>query len=102
METPKSLTVKFKFDQDDFEKIDELDDSLENAVSYRNLGDYEGYELDEDNHTGMFIMTALDSNLLYKTIRPILQNASFLRDPKIETESGSAAEGTLKVIEYPL
>jgi len=102
MDKPQSLTVKFKFRNEDLERIDQLEENLENAISYRNVGKYEGYELNNTQDTGVFIMSAADGNQLYKTIRPILQESDFLQEIRIEVTSGSVEEGTLEVIEYPV
>ncbi|MBS7564498.1 hypothetical protein KHS38_08775 [Mucilaginibacter sp. Bleaf8] len=94
MDTPQDLIVKFSFNPDDFEKLDDFEEHLERAVTFHGIGTYEGYELDaETGGNGEFYLTTTDGDLLYKTIRPLLLDAGFLqvKQMALQAQEGSGA-----------
>ncbi|WP_158829667.1 hypothetical protein [Mucilaginibacter lacusdianchii] len=103
MQTPNDLIVKFSFNPDDFEKLDDFEEHLERAINFHGLGTYEGYELESEvGENGEFYMTTTDGDLLFKTIKPLLADAGFLKVEKLVLQS-SADEGEIHQIkEYQL
>jgi hypothetical protein len=103
MQTPQDLILKFIYNPDDFEKLDDFEEKLEETITFHGIGTYEGYELDSEvGSNGEFYMTTTDGDLLFKTISPLLLDAGFLTVKSLILQT-SADEGAVqKIKEYQL
>ncbi|WP_295770520.1 hypothetical protein [uncultured Mucilaginibacter sp.] len=96
------VVIKFDYKVEDFDYLDDLQDQIENAVNYHNVGEYDTYELDEENNRALFYLTAANPEVLFKNIAPVLQESPILKGAKIDIEMGTAADGTPVIKEYQL
>jgi len=96
------VVIKFNYNVEDFDYLDELQEQIENAVNHHNVGSYDTYELDEDNNRALFYLTAADPEVLFRNIKPVLQESPILKGAKIDIEMGTAADGTPVIKEYQL
>jgi hypothetical protein len=96
------VVIKFNYQTEDFDYLDELQDNIERAVSYHGVGTYDSYELDEDNSRALFFLTAHDPEVLFRNLKPVLQESPILRGAKIDVEMGRDADGSPIIKEYQL
>ncbi|QJD95296.1 hypothetical protein HH214_05120 [Mucilaginibacter robiniae] len=102
MAAEQAFVIKFNFNTQDFDLLDELEDSLETTTGYHNLGVYDGYELNEDGTRGEFYITTADAELLYKNLKPILLDSRILQGSKVELQQ-LADDGSVQILkEYTL
>jgi hypothetical protein len=102
MATVHPIVIKFNYKVEDFNYLDKLQDDIDRAVSFRNIGVYDNYELDEDNNRAIFYLTSTDPEMLFKTIKPILQESPILKGALVDIEMGIAEDGTPIIKEYQL
>lgn len=101
MSASQDLVVRFKFSNEDYDLLDDFEEHLENAVTFRSIGTYEGYELDEQSGSeGEFYMTTTNPDLLVKTIKPLFQEARFLQTVKVMLQTGTEEGNVQPIQEY--
>lgn len=96
------VIIKFTYKTEDFDYLDELQDGIERVVTYHKVGEYDTYELDEENNRAIFFLSAHDPEILFKNLKPILQESPILKGAKIDVEMGRTEDGTPIVKEYQL
>lgn len=96
------VVIKFNYKVEDFDYLDELQDGIERVVTYHQVGEYDTYELDEENNRAIFFLSAHDPEILFRNIKPILQESPILKGAKIDVEMGKAADGSTIIKEYQL
>lgn len=96
------VVIKFNYKVEDFDYLDELQEQIENAVTHHNVGEYDTYELDEENNRALFYLSAANPEIMFRNIAPVLQESPILRGAKIDVEMGTAADGSPVIKEYQL
>jgi len=96
------VVIKFNYKTEDFDYLDELQDGIERVVTYHKVGEYDSYELDEENNRAIFFLSAHDPEILFRNLKPILEESPILKGAIIDVEMGRAADGTPIVKEYQL
>jgi hypothetical protein len=96
------VVIKFTYKIEDFDYLDELQEKIEQVVTYHKVGEYDTYELDEENNIAIFFLSAHNPEILFKNLKPILQDSPILKGAKIIVEMGRAEDGTPIVKEYQL
>ncbi|WP_345954846.1 hypothetical protein [Mucilaginibacter sp. PAMB04168] len=96
------VVIKFNYKTEDFDYLDELQDEIERAVTYHGVGAYDSYELDEENSRALFFLTAHDPEILFRNLKPVLQESPILKGAKIDIEMGHNADGSAIIKEYQL
>jgi uncharacterized protein (UPF0332 family) len=96
------IVIKFNYNVEDFDYLDKLQDDIDRAVSYRKIGVYDTYELDEQNNRAIFYLSSADPEMLFKTIKPILEESPILKGALVDMEMGKSADGKPIIKEYQL
>lgn len=96
------VVIKFNYQIEDFDFLDELQDQIERVVTYHKVGEYDSYELDEDNNRAIFFLTAHDPEILFKNLKPVLQESPILKGALIDVQMGVDENGHAVVKEYQL
>jgi hypothetical protein len=96
------VVIRFNYKVEDFDYLDELQEGIEQVVTYHKVGEYDTYELDEANNQAVFFLSAHDPEILFKNLKPILEESPILKGAKIDVEMGRAEDGTPIVKEYQL
>lgn len=96
------VVIKFNYNEEDFDYLDQLQDNIERVVTYHKVGEYDSYELDEENNRAIFFLTAHDPEILFRNLKPILQDSPILKGVKIDIEMGKDANGVSIIKEYQL
>ncbi|MFD1256262.1 hypothetical protein ACFQ3S_05595 [Mucilaginibacter terrae] len=96
------VVIKFNYKREDFDYLDELQDQIERVVTYHKVGEYDSYELDEDNNTAIFFLTASDPEVLFRNLKPVLQDSPILNGALIDVQMGIDENGHPVVKEYQL
>ena len=96
------VVIKFNYKVEDFDYLDKLQDDIERVVNYHNVGEYDSYELDEENNRAIFFLTAADPEILFRNLKPVLQDSPILNGAKIDIEMGKAEDGSTIIKEYQL
>ncbi|CAM3862859.1 hypothetical protein MUGA111182_13910 [Mucilaginibacter galii] len=96
------VTIRFNYKTEDFDYLDKLQDGIERGVTYHKVGVYDTYELDEANNQAIFFLSTHDPEVLFRNLKPILEESPILKGAKIDVEMGRAEDGTRIVKEYQL
>ena len=96
------VVIRFNYKTEDFDYLDELQEKIEQVVTYHKVGEYDTYELDEENNIAVFFLSAHDPEILFRNLKPILQESPILKGAIIDVEMGHAEDGTPIVKEYQL
>lgn len=66
----------------------DLEEKLENAITYAQAGEYDGNEISVDGSDGSLYMYGPDADRLFSVARPILEPATFMRGAKVTLRYG--------------
>lgn len=94
-----ALHIIFNYSTDDFKQIDDLQDNLERVIKFRKLGKYDGYELETSRQTGAYFLSASDSEVLFKHIKPVLNDYTFLKGGHAKLQMSQPDSGSVKTVE---
>lgn len=78
--TEQSLIVEFAYPFDDLSPLFELEMKLNKFIQERSLGDYDGNEMGIETDDARIYMYSTDVCVLLEAIRPILNEAPFMRN----------------------
>ncbi|UEG52907.1 hypothetical protein LLH06_18325 [Mucilaginibacter daejeonensis] len=96
------VIIKFNYKVEDFDYLDQLQENIDETLTHRRIGEYDSYELDEDNNLAIFYMSSHDPELMVRSLTGILQDSPILKGAKIDIEMGKDAQGQPIVKEYQL
>jgi len=94
----QAVFIHFTYGKKDMSALYKLRDELENAIEPNNLGDYDGHEIASDFSDGSIYMYGLDAELLFKTIKPILDKTDFMKGAKAKLIYGSPGSDAKRTI----
>ncbi len=101
----QSVIVEFQSESQDIEQFYELEDELEDAFASNDIGKYDGHELETDRIAGKLYIYGPDANVLFSTVKPLLEKASFMSGALVTQRFGNAdddnANEITTVIELP-
>ena len=94
--------VHFSYGSANFQHMYALEDLLRRAISEAGVGEYDGHETPEDGSEGFFYMYGPDAEALYRVIRPLLAESTFMHGATVTLWFGRRHRNTQKrVIELP-
>ena len=96
------VVIKFNYKVEDFDYLDKLQDDIERVVTYHKVGVYDSYELDENKSRAFFFLTAANPEVLFRNLKPVLQESPILNGAKIDIEMGRNQDGSPIIKEYQL
>ena len=96
------VEVHFSYGSNNFQHMYALEDQLRRVISDAKVGEYDGHESPEDGSEGFYYMFGPDAEALFRVIRPVLEESSFMRGATVTLWFGQRGRKTQKrVIELP-
>jgi hypothetical protein len=75
-----SVVICFDYGLEDWDPYYELSEKLGKAIEEAKTGFYDGHEMAMDNSDGSFYMYGPNAEILFKTVKPILEQSHFLKN----------------------
>jgi hypothetical protein len=78
----------------DLSRLFTLEEKLEVALEMANTGEFDGDEIAADGSDGHLYMYGPNADILFKTVKPILESTDFMRGAKAKLRYGPPKEGS--------
>lgn len=88
-----AVIVHFAYGSTDLQRLFELEQQLESAISAAGVGEYDGNEVAVDGSDGYLYMYGPDADKLFEAIRPILEKTTFMRGAEVRKRYGPPRDG---------
>lgn len=92
-----AVIIHFSYDSTDLSRVFDLEDQLESALQLANSGEFDGNEMAADGKDGYFYMYGPNADILFDTIKPILDSIDFMKGAKAILRYGPPEEGVREV-----
>ena len=99
--TEQALIVHFDYGLAELDTLFELEARLEEAISEAGVGDYDGNEVSVSGSDVFLYMYGPDADALLAVVRPILANATSVRNAVATLRYGPPADDT-RQLEVPI
>ncbi|WP_174875592.1 hypothetical protein [Vogesella oryzae] len=93
----QAVIVHFKYGSKNLQRLFELEDQLEKAISKAGIGEYDGNEVAVDGSDGYLYMYGPSADRLVEVITPILESTSFTRGATVKKRYGPSGAGVREV-----
>ncbi|HEX5171474.1 MAG TPA: hypothetical protein VFW11_19990 [Cyclobacteriaceae bacterium] len=100
-ELEQAVIIHFNYGMEDSDPFYELVSKLRDEIELRKVGDYDGHEMAMDNSDGFFYMYGPSAEVLFKSIKPILEATNFMKGATALLRFGPPGEGA-QVIEVTI
>jgi hypothetical protein len=98
----QAVIVYFQYGSLDLSRLYELENRVESAIVKHGAGEYDGHEVAVDGSDGVLYMYGPNADLLFETVRPILETALFMHGAKVVKRYGppgsASKEATVLII----
>ena len=94
----QAVIVHFQYGSKDLKPIFALEDLLEAAIARGGVGEFDGNEVAVDGSDGDLYMYGPDADALFATVRPLLEQCSFMRGARVSVRYGPPADGVREVV----
>lgn len=74
-----AVIIRFQYGFEGLEPLYELEEKLEKVINNDKAGEYDGHEIATDYSDGFLYMYGPNAETLFKTIKPILDETSFMK-----------------------
>src|SRR6187397_2692330 len=78
-ENEHAVIVHFTYYKDDLEPLFELEEKLEEAITEKVAGEYDGHEIALDMSDGFLYMYGPNAEALFKAVKPTLEQTDFTK-----------------------
>ena len=92
-----AVIVRFDYGSTDLDPLFELEEALEDAIEAAKVGEFDGNEIAESGSDGLFYMYGPDADALFAVIRPILADATCIRNAVATLRYGAPDEDARQV-----
>ena len=96
--TEHAVIIRFRYGSTNLDKLFELEDRLEKAISEAEVGEYDGNEIAVNGSDGSLYMYGPDADQLFAVVEPIIRVHSFMKGAQVRRRYGSAKSGAREVI----
>lgn len=93
----QAVIVYFKYGSTDLERLFNLEQQLESAISDADVGEFDGNEIAANGSDGYLYMYGPDANRLFEVVKPILEATTFTRGASVKLRYGPPEEGVSEV-----
>jgi hypothetical protein len=92
-----AVIIHFQYHQDDLEPLHELEDLLEDIVTAKRVGEYDGHEIALDLSDGSLYFYGPNAETLFKAIKPTLEATDFMSGSVATLRFGEAGTGAHEI-----
>jgi hypothetical protein len=96
--TEHAVIIKFRYGSTNLDRLFELEDQLNEAISKAEVGEYDGNEIATDGSDGSLYMYGPDADRLLEVVEPIIRASSFMKGAQVRRRYGGAKSGAREVI----
>lgn len=101
-EVRQSVIIHFDYGHKGLEPLHELESKLRVALYYAGVGELDGHEIAMDNSDGSLYFYGPNAEALFKAIRPLLLETSFMRKAQVYLRFGAVDDPSVSDIEFIL
>ena len=91
--TEHAVIIAFHYGSTNLDRLFELEDQLEKAISEAKVGEYDGNEIAVDGSDGSLYMYGPDADRLFAVVEPIIRANSFMKGARVKRRYGAAQSG---------
>ena len=92
-----SVIIKFDYGMDSLEPLHDLEDKLESIIDDAGVGELDGHEIAMDGSDGFLFMYGPNAEILFKTIKPVLDETSFIKGGIATLRFGPPEDGVHEI-----
>ena len=92
-----AVIIRFNYGIEGLEELYLLEHKLEKALQEYNVGEYDGHEIAIDNSDGFLYMYGPNAENLYKSIKQILIETTFMKGAIAKLRFGPPEEGVKEI-----
>ncbi|GHA62263.1 hypothetical protein [Pontibacter akesuensis] len=96
-EPEHAVIVRFDYGIEKLEPLHALEDKLEEVIGEEGVGEYDGHEIAVDYSDGFLYMYGPNAEILFKTVKPVLTEADFMKGAKATLRFGPPEDGVKEV-----
>jgi len=96
--TEHAVIIKFRYGSTNLDRLFELEDQLDEAISKAEVGEYDGNEIATDGSDGSLYMYGPDADRLLEVVEPIIRANSFMKGAQVRRRYGGVNSGAREVI----
>ena len=85
-----AVIVRFQYGSTDLSRLYALEEKLEAAIRAAKAGEFDGDEVAVDGSDGFLYMYGPSGDLLYESMKPILESCDFMRGAQVTIRYGAA------------
>lgn len=74
-----SVIIYFNYGMDELDPLFKLSDELEKCINDKQVGEFDGHEINMDGSDGSLYMYGPNAETLFKAIKPTLEATSFMK-----------------------
>ncbi|MBL7903236.1 MAG: hypothetical protein JNK73_14655 [Bacteroidia bacterium] len=100
-ESEHCVIIRFDYGLDSLQPLHDLEIELDSTLKQNGHGDCDGHEIAEDLSDGILYLYGENAETIFKTVKPILEDCSFLRNSRALLRFGPPEDG-VKEIELSL
>ena len=97
----QAVLISFLYGYDELDHLHALDIKLDKLISKAGVGEYDWHEIAMDGSDGTLFMYGPNAEVLFKTVRPTLQEVDFMQGAVATLWFGTPGENT-KMIEVEI
>jgi hypothetical protein len=95
------VIVHFQYGKVNLDSLHQLEKRLENALTGKTFGDYDGHEIATDYSDGFLYLYGDNAERLFKEIKETLESTDFMTGANVKLRFGPPEDG-VKEIEFRL
>ncbi|WP_158231190.1 hypothetical protein [Bradyrhizobium sp. C9] len=92
-----AVIIAFRYESTSLDRLFELEDFLQKAISGSGVGKYDGNEIAADGSAATLYMYGPDADRLFEVVVPILRARSFMKGARVKRRYGSAKSGANEI-----
>jgi hypothetical protein len=92
-----SVIVHFQYHKDDLEALHLLEDALEELLTVKKVGEYDGHEIAADYSDGFLYLYGQNAETLFKAIKPVLEATDFMKGSVATLRFGEPGTGAHEI-----
>ncbi len=96
-EPEHAVLVYFDYKKENLKPLHELEDKLERVITENKVGEYDGHEISVDYNDGILYMYGPNAEILFKTVKPILEATNFMLGAKAKLRFGPPEDGVKEI-----
>lgn len=92
-----AVIVHFTYYKDNLDPLHALEEKLRQFIAEQKVGEYDGHEIAMDLSDGFLYLYGPNAEVLFKTVKPILEKVDFMKEAIARLRFGSAGSGAAEI-----